>query len=365
MKRGGPAETGVGAAARRAMGRLAGVVDSVAMQAMTRAFSRGRPRRGPEDRRAQIDAMIAVYGDPRLLSEPERYFVPPGAPAVDQRVESRDAGAGTEVVDLAFRSAFVPYHAPYRDEYLALREVHTVHGRMWRTRTPRPTAILLHGWGGGNYWIEERAFAVRWLTRIGLDVVLLQLPFHGRRVPPGMPAGAFPSPHVIRTNEAFAQSVSDVRALTGWLLSRGAPAVGVAGMSLGGYTTALVSTLDDRLAFAVPMIPAVDFADLLWRHGESSPARKRAEEAGVQKHHLEALFRVHSPLARPAKVAAARRLIVAGEGDRICPPDHAERLRVHWDGCAIHWFPGGHLAQVGRGAGFRAVRRLLVDTGVL
>ena len=56
---------------------------------------------------------------------------------------------------------------------------------------------------------------------------------------------------------------------------------------------------------------------------------------------------------------------VAGEGDRICPPDHAERLRVHWDGCAIHWFPGGHLAQVGRGAGFRAVRRLLVDTGVL
>ena len=74
---------------------------------------------------------------------------------------------------------------------------------------------------------------------------------------------------------------------------------------------------------------------------------------------------MHSPLARPVKVAAGRRLIVAGEGDRICPPDQALRLWEHWERGPIHWFPGGHIAQLGRGDAFRAVRRLLVDAEVL
>jgi len=349
----------------QAVERIAGVVDSVAMFGMTRAFSRGGPKRKIEDRRAQIEGLIEIYGDARLVREPDRYFVPP-APlrGLDsERVIARNGSL--EQVDLAFRSGFVPHHAAFRDEYLAWREVQTAHARMWRRGLPRPTAIVLHGWGGGAYWLEERAFAVRWLDRIGLDVVMLQMPFHGRRVPPGLPNGAFPSPHVMRTNEAFAHAVSDVRALVGWLLARGAPAVGLAGMSLGGYTTALAATLEDRLAFAVPMIPAVDFADLLWRHGAESAARRRAEAAGVRRDHLEALFRVHSPLSRPVRVAPGRRLIVAGQGDRICPPDHAERLRAHWDDCPIHWFPGGHLAQIGRGGAFRAVRRLLVDAKLL
>jgi pimeloyl-ACP methyl ester carboxylesterase len=54
-----------------------------------------------------------------------------------------------------------------------------------------------------------------------------------------------------------------------------------------------------------------------------------------------------------------RRMIVAGRADCITPPDQAERLWRHWDECAIHWFPGGHLAQVGRADALRAVRRRL------
>jgi pimeloyl-ACP methyl ester carboxylesterase len=56
-------------------------------------------------------------------------------------------------------------------------------------------------------------------------------------------------------------------------------------------------------------------------------------------------------------------MIVAGKGDRITPPDQAEKLWQHWNRCAIHWFPGGHLAQVGRGDAFRAVRKHLQAAG--
>jgi pimeloyl-ACP methyl ester carboxylesterase len=135
-------------------------------------------------------------------------------------------------------------------------------------------------------------------------------------------------------------------------------------MSLGGYTSALWASVDDQLAFAVPIIPAVDMADLMWRHGETSPARRRASRAGVTSDLLRDVFAVHAPLTRPPRLAPERLMIVAGHGDRITPPDQAERLWRHWGECEIHWFAGGHLAQVGRGEALRAVRRQLGSLGL-
>jgi pimeloyl-ACP methyl ester carboxylesterase len=219
--------------------------------------------------------------------------------------------------------------------------------------------VCIHGWGGGVLWLEERAFAVDYWLRQGFDVVLFDLPYHGRRLPAGRARGAlFPSQHVVRTNEAFAQAVWDLRALRAWFAARG-QVTGALGMSLGGYTTALWASVDRELAFAVPWIPAVDMADLMWRHGESSPARRRAQAAGVDNELLRDAFRVAAPTTRAPQIAPARRMIVAGRADWITPPDQAERLWRHWDECEIHWFPGGHLAQVGRADALRAVRRRL------
>jgi pimeloyl-ACP methyl ester carboxylesterase len=78
---------------------------------------------------------------------------------------------------------------------------------------------------------------------------------------------------------------------------------------------------------------------------------------GVSQDLLDAVFAVHSPLARPVAVDKHRLLIVAGEGDRITPPDQARALWRHWGQPADHWFPGGHLAQVGRGDAFRRIRQ--------
>jgi predicted alpha/beta hydrolase family esterase len=61
-------------------------------------------------------------------------------------------------------------------------------------------------------------------------------------------------------------------------------------------------------------------------------------------------------------VPARARFVIAGKGDRIAPPDQAERLAAHW-GCDVRWFHGGHLAQVGRGDAVRDVRRALGALG--
>ncbi len=329
-------------------------LDRGVLQNMERRMRGSTPRR-LDDARQRLIELAVRYQDGR---DAARFFPDPGVPEV---IETPAGGGpeGSRLVELAFASAYRPFLPDYRDEHLAHRENLTVHARLYTSGRGRPVLVCIHGLGGGAYWLEERAFAVSYWVRQGFDVALVQLPFHGRRLPAGRARGSmFPSANVIRTNESFGQAVSDLRALRAWLEQRGS-VVGVMGMSLGGYTTALWTTVDDRLAFAVPWIPAVDMADLMWRHGEESPARRRAQSAGVSADLLREVFAVHMPTGRPTLVPHERRMIVAGRGDRITPPDQAERLWRHWDECAIHWFPGGHLAQVGRADALRAVRRHL------
>jgi pimeloyl-ACP methyl ester carboxylesterase len=312
-----------------------------------------------DDARERLLQAIEAYR-PALADVSAMYPTPPSVTV--RETPDGDGPEGSRVTALAWESAYRPFLGEYRAEHERFRENLTAHARLYTKQpgaTPRPVMVCLHGWGGGVFWFEERAFAVPYWLRRGYDVALFQLPYHGARAPAEAPRGAvFPSAHVVRTNEAFGQAVFDLRTLRAHLGRKGGK-VGAIGMSLGGYTTALWATVDPELAWAVPMIPAIDFADLMWRHGEDSPARKRATAAGVDADLLREVFAVTMPETRAPLVPFAARMVVGGEGDRITPPEHAERLWRHWGECAIHWFPGGHLAQIGRGDAFRAVRRHL------
>src|SRR5690606_2621728 len=133
--------------------------------------------------------------------------------------------------------------------------------RVFLHREPRPVAILVHGYLGGQFSVEQRVFPVEWLLRIGLDVALFVLPFHGMRGDPERRAAPpFPGSDPRMTNEGFRQAMADFRDLVHWFRERGHPSVGVMGMSLGGYTSALAATLEPELAFAIPIIPLASLA---------------------------------------------------------------------------------------------------------
>ncbi len=345
-----------------ALSRSAASLDRGALRLMGRTMRRGA-RTPPDNARELLTELAAHYETARV----EGSFFPAPA-AAEVRATRAPSVAGATALDLAYASTYRPHLPGYREEFASYHENLTAHARLYTGGTRRPTLICIHGWGGGSYWLEERAFVVPYLIRIGLDVVLFQLPFHGARIPVRARAtGAgslFPSSHVARTNEAFGQAIHDLRALAAWLRERGAPHVGVAGMSLGGYTAALWASLDSQLACAIPMIPAVSMSELMWRHGAGSPARRRAQRAGVSQDLLDEAFAVHAPMSRPVALPADRLLILAGRGDRITPPDQAEALWRHWDEPDIYWFAGGHLAQIGRGGAFRAVRGKLARLGL-
>jgi pimeloyl-ACP methyl ester carboxylesterase len=335
-----------------------GLVDRAVVRVMRTQMARSRLRRPPSDARALLEDLAARYGAERHFADPDTFFRPPPLPQV--RATHRGDRPGGALVDLAWTSSFRPFLPEYEAEHAEHVENLSGHARWYRSARPRPVVICLHGWGGGAFAFEARAFPVGYYQRLGLDPILFTLPFHGRRTPAGQRAGqAFPSPHVVRTNESFAQAIHDLRALGRWLREQDVPQIGVTGMSLGGYTTALLAALEPELAFAAPIIPAVSMSSLMWRHGENSPARKRAVAAGASEALLAAAFRVHAPLHRPCLVPKHRRIIIAAHGDRITPPDQAEALWRHWERPPLHWFPGGHLAQVGRADAFRAFGRFV------
>ena len=306
--------------------------------------------------------LAELYGRHELIEHPERFYRAP--PPARVRAHHRgDHPAGAVVADLDYASDYEPYSAAYRDEHASARENLTAHARWYKHGRPRRTVICVHGMGGGPFALEERAFLVPLWLASGYDVVLFQLPFHAARRPRRRPnsrfgEALFPSSHLARTNEAFGQAISDLRALIGWLRLRDVPDIGVMGQSLGGYTTALLASLDPDLSFAVPMIPAACLTDRMW--SMASPHLVRAaREAGITEALFERIFQVHSPLARRPRIPWSRRFFVAAQGDQICPAHHATALWEHWGKPPIHWFPGGHLAQVGRMAAFQRVLRWL------
>ena len=348
-------------AIRLARSSLASRVDEVFA-----ALALGRSRRSRARSRAEsldhaermetLGALGALHAGPPFDAPPEVFFGSAGARGSWEEQHVR-ALPGGRVIDVRWRSAYDPASSDpeVRRRYLAPAPNEWAAARLWLHDRPRPAAILIHGYLGGSYRVEERAWPVRWMfERLGLDLAIPVLPFHGPRGVRGK-RPLFPSSDPRLNVEGFRQAMWDLISLRRALMERGAEAVGAMGMSLGGYTTALAMTADRELAFGVPMIPLASIADFARDAGRlvGSEDEQRAQHAALEQAH-----RPVSPFARPACVDRARLLILAGEADRITPASHAERLAAHF-GARVRVFPGGHLLQFGRAEGFREVARML------
>ena len=350
--------------------RLGSAVDEAILRSISSTFAHKWPPReaqrapegpAPNDRHALLAQAIAFYQRPEILSG-ERFFQPP-PPLPRVHEEKRGPLPDGEIVDVKWESGFVPHWELVREDYLRHQPNRYAFARILRhDEPPRAQVVCIHGYRGGAFLFEERAFPTRWLYKLGLDVILVQLPFHALRG--GADAPVWPSVNVGRTNEGFAQAIWDLRALRDFIArTRGPRPTVVTGMSLGGYTTALWATLEP-LALAVPMIPVASFPDLLWAHGEGSAERARAEREGITVEMLRQAMACHTPLQRRPANVRERVLVLSAAGDRIAPPEHAEKLARHFDAEALS-FVGGHVLQVGRGLAFRALARRMARLDLL
>ena len=328
-------------------------------------------------RRSSLEQCLAetdFYLDRARSGDPTRFFQEPPS-GVRVRSGRSDLGLRFRPEDgysetVRFDSPFMPVNPRLHRSYLKHRANRVAHARYWRHADgPRNTIIAVHGFSADLYLLNEWFFALPWFYRMGFDVMLLTLPFHGvrqTRFSPFSGHGYFaggPS-HI---NEAVAQSVMDARIYIDWLLNvQGAPAVGVTGVSLGGFTSSMLAATEHRLSFAIPNVPVVSFADLVMEWEPIGTAmRAMLKRQGRTILDARKMTAVSCPLSYPSRVPRDRLFIVGGVGDRLAPPKHSSILWEHWGRPPIYWFPGSHLAHLDRGAYLVEVARFLRRIGFL
>lgn len=355
---------------------------------------------GHDDRMRALSLIGAFYNRPEFISREAPFFAEPRAITPAKRFV-RKLGREGEVVDLSWASEFEPLWSTEKlvahfgswakkelelagvepgfsvddiaalgvdrsgqlvDKYLRAHKNRNGHARWYRHNSgQRPTVIILHGYMVGEYAIEERMWPVQKLFDSGMDVVLSVLPFHGLRrsdsrgyLPP-----AFPSGDPRFTIEGFRQLVFDHRALFDFLERSGAPALGVMGVSLGGYGASLLATLDTRVKLATLFIPLAAIEDFAHAHGRliGSDAQQALQREAMAKANWPV-----SPFSRPPVITGDKVVIIAGDADAITGSRHTARLAEHFQ-AELSPFIGGHLLHFGRTKAFEAMWRLLAREG--
>lgn len=264
---------------------------------------------------------------------------------------------------LEFESPYVALNPAVREAYARFPRNRQVATQHWRHADgPRPTLIFIHGYFLDAYWVNSLMFSLRWFYRQGYDILLYTLPFHGARratLDPFSGYGYFVHGFA-HVNEAMLQAVYDLRIWMDYLEDSGVPAMGVSGLSLGGYISALAAAVDERLAFAIPNAPVVSPGDMIlewqpinWLLRYSLPRR------GLGVRDLRHFLALHCPLTYAPLLPPKRLLIIGGAGDRFTAPRYIHLLHEHWQGSQLHWFPGNHVLHLHQGEYLKLMKRFM------
>ena len=303
----------------------------------------------PEAVRRMVDELErahALYAERGWLAEPSGYHrTPPPVTEVERR--RRSAFAGRRLLPyehVRFASGYEPWAGePGRERWLAHPVNGTTHLYVLEHAEPRPWLVGAHGFAMGTPLANFAAFPVRMLhEKLGLNLAFPVLPLHGPRGRGRMSGAEVLSPDYLRMVHLFAQAVWDVRRTLSWIRARTDQPIGLHGISLGGYVSALVAAFEPELACVIAGIPAVDFPSLA---SDNQPwvMRRYSDEFEVDWARVRAVSHVVSPLSFAPRLPRERRFIYAGIADRVVRPYQARALWRHWEEPEIFWFSGGHV----------------------
>jgi hypothetical protein len=290
---------------------------------------------------AEATAAAGLYREAGWLDTPERFFATP-PPLEEVTIRPARGPRQHDHERLSFDSGYEPWPGePGRQRWLDYEANRRARAWVLRHDEPRPWLVCIHGARMGRPNLDLALFRARWLHEdLGLNVLLPLLPLHGVRQRGLAGKPSFPGQDILDNVHGAAQSVWDVRRMLSWIRAEhpGVP-VGLNGLSLGGYVSALVAGLEDGLACAILGVPAVDLVDLIEHHAGFRPGDERWQVVERAKQ----IGPVVSPLALTPRVPPAGRFVYAGLADRLVHPRRQVlRLWEHWGRPEIAWYRGSH-----------------------
>lgn len=295
--------------------------------------------------RSELTEARELFEERGWLDDPASYHRSPEGPITGVSVTPAHAG-GTPFEHVRFASTYEPWEGePGSDRWSDYRPVRTGHAWMLRHEgPPRPWMVLVNGYRTGEPALDFASFrAERMHHHHGLNVIAVVLPLHGPRAI-GNSGSRVIHAGAMNTVFTLTHGAWDVRSVIRWLRDEhDAPAVGISGISLGGYMVSLVGSLEDDLACVIAGVPESDLVRGIRRQMEPL-LPPFYEQWGLSWDPLHQVLSVASPLSLECKVPHDRRYIYAGLLDRWVRPGNVRTLWQHWDEPSIHWYQGSHLS---------------------
>jgi len=137
-----------------------------------------------------------------------------------------------------------------------------------------PLAILVHGWGERGA-VPCQLMAPS-LVKNGIACFILYLVFHSSRMPEAMKQRA-PNLTPEEWYEGYRASVIEIRQIVDWAATRpeiDQSRVGVVGVSMGGFISAITMGVDERLGAGVFIISGGNSARMTWESRRSVVERR-------------------------------------------------------------------------------------------
>ena len=234
-----------------------------------------------------------------------------------------------------------------------------------------PMVVVLHGYAVPTPWYEERT--MHQLLRRGMSAVRVELPFHlSRRLRRKSPGHGFFSSDIGHVVAVLRQAVEDVASVIAWSHRRGAGAVGLQGVSLGGLVAALYAA-NRVVDSAVIITPPCDLARIIL---ETAPLRLRRRldlldgrggrwgvDAAAARAALEDLAAPVIPRRLRPRTNPDNLAIVVADHDLIVGAEPVRELAATW-GTDLWSYPRGHVTVMSaRGLTTRVQERLVADLG--
>jgi pimeloyl-ACP methyl ester carboxylesterase len=222
-------------------------------------------------------------------------------------------------------------------------ENNVVHGRLYRCPErwrERPVIMLLPGWNDSASYNLRFPLLARRCNRAGFNVATLVPPYHFQRRP--QQRKAFDGGHCLFWAKRTAQAIAEIRALIGWLLGEGCPAVALWGYSMGAGDAGMTACRDERLSAVVMASPAVRYRPWVeqWALRPRIHRRLQIAQEICERMNLTAM---NLTTTRPA-IPRERILLLEGIHDLICLKETIEDLWRSWGQTDIWRLPYGHVS---------------------
>ncbi len=276
----------------------------------------------------------------------------PSARAVPEvRSQKRWRLPGVESEDLIFESLYDPIEPHFREHYYRRRRrIQTVYARRIRPEntSERPRVLYIHGYMQPETYVEEMGLVTTMACMLGVEIIQMQPPYHGRRRPKGSPypGELYWTADLVRSVEAIRQTLFDARTLLSALKAEKPGPVGIVGLSLGGSLCSILTCLEPRFDFSAPIIGHMDMGALLRDAPVLRAMRKDLARFGWTHEQFGDFFTRIGWDQLTSVIPSDRVMLIAARDDRFFDATIVEQMWKQWGEPEIHWYPTSHMGFI-------------------